>query len=67
MPFDIFDTIKSSEDGLDFMKREFPDSVGIFGEESLLRQFGPDSLPGLPMVSVKTSPHNVKVENLVRV
>merc|ERR1712176_612161 len=60
MPFDIFDTLKTSEDGLAFMKREFPDSVPIFGEEALLAQFGPNSLPGLPMVSIKTSPHNVK-------
>jgi len=60
MPFAIFDTIKTSEEGLDFMQREFPDSVPIFGEEALKAQFGPGTLPGLPMVSIKTSPHRMQ-------
>ena len=42
------------------MKREFPDSVPIFGEEALKSQFGPGTLPGLPMVSVKTAPHRMQ-------
>ena len=42
------------------MKREFPDSVPIFGEEALKAQFGPGTLPGLPMVSIKTSPHRMQ-------
>lgn len=65
MPFLLFDTIKTSQDGLDFMNREFPDSVPIFGEQELLDQFGPGSLPGLPMVSLKTSPHTVQVRKLI--
>jgi len=60
MPFDIFDAIKTSQEGLDFMMREFPDSVPIFGEQEVLDQFGPGTRPGLPMVSIKTSPHAVK-------
>jgi len=60
MPFDIFDQIQTSEDGLNFMKREFPDSISIYGEEALKNQFGPGTLPGLPMISIKCSPHCVQ-------
>ena len=61
MPFDIFDKIKTAEDGLAFMNREFPDSVPIFGETEILAQFGPGTLPALPMVSIKCSPHSTQV------
>ena len=64
MPFELYDSIRTSQDGLDFMKQHFPDAIPIFGEADLLKQFGPGTLPGLPMISVKTSPHTVEVNDL---
>merc|ERR1712241_273724 len=41
------------------MRREFPDTIELFGEENLRAQFGPGSLKALPLVTVKCSPHQV--------
>jgi len=58
MPFELFNDLVTEEDGIKFMKREFPDAIDIFGEDNLRVQFGPNSLKALPLVTVKCSPHN---------
>merc|ERR1712203_1344890 len=59
MPFDVFKETETEEGGLSFMRREFPDTIELFGEENLRAQFGPGSLKALPLVTVKCSPHQV--------
>lgn len=58
MPFKLFKEIETEEGAMAFMQREFPSAIPIFGEENLRKQFGPDSLKALPLVTVKCSPHN---------
>ena len=59
MPFDVFKETETEEGGLNFMRRKFPDTIELFGEENLRKQFGPGSLKALPLVTVKCSPHQV--------
>jgi len=59
LPFEMFKTIETQESGIAFMEEHFPDSISIFGRDNLMKQFGPGTTPGLPMISVKTSPHSV--------
>ena len=60
MPFDLFKECENEEDGVKFMRREFPDSIDIFGEENLRVQFGPTYPKALPLVTVKCFPHTVQ-------
>ena len=38
MPFDVFEETYTVEGGMNFMRREFPDSIELFGEENLRAQ-----------------------------
>ncbi|XP_048735396.2 kynurenine 3-monooxygenase-like isoform X4 [Ostrea edulis] len=63
MPFDVFASIKTKEDLMNFFKDKFPDSIPLIGENAL-KQVYLSSKP-LPMVSIKCSPYNVKDKGVI--
>lgn len=57
MPFEIFDSIKTEEQLMQFFRDKFPDSLPLLGEENLKQTFL--SSKALPLVSIKCHPYHV--------
>lgn len=58
MPFDIFKTLKTEKDVLEFFQANFADSIPLLGEKDLVETVTKNK--ALPLVSVKCSPYHVK-------
>lgn len=58
MPFDIFKTLKTEKDVLEFFRNNFADSIPLLGEKALVETVIRNK--ALPMVTVKCSPYHVK-------
>lgn len=63
MPFEIFNSIQTEEDLMNFFRDKFPDSISLMGEETLKQIFM--SSKALPMVSIKCSPYHVQDKGLI--
>lgn len=63
MPFEIFESIKTETDLMNFFKQHFPDSIEVLGEAELKKTFF--SSKALPLMTVKCSPYNVKDKALI--
>ncbi|GAB1608562.1 kynurenine 3-monooxygenase-like [Argonauta hians] len=57
MPFELFESLHTEEDLLNFFEKTFPDSLPLLGKKNLLDTFF--SRKALPMVTVKCHPYNV--------
>ncbi|XP_014776105.1 kynurenine 3-monooxygenase [Octopus bimaculoides] len=57
MPFELFETLHTKDDLLNFFEKTFPDSLPLIGRKSLVETFF--SRKALPMVTVKCHPYNV--------
>ncbi|XP_064601274.1 kynurenine 3-monooxygenase-like [Liolophura sinensis] len=57
MPFEIFESIQTENELLQFFQEKFPDSIELLGEEALKKTYI-NSKP-LPMISIKCSPYHV--------
>ncbi|CAH6789554.1 Kmo [Phodopus roborovskii] len=58
MSFEDFEKLPTSDDVLDFFRKNFPDAIPLMGEQALVRNFF--LLPAQPMISVKCSPFHLK-------
>ncbi|KAK7104329.1 kynurenine 3-monooxygenase-like [Littorina saxatilis] len=57
MPFDMFESIHTEEDLMQFFTDTFPDSIPLLGEDNLKKAFF--AIKALPMVTVKCYPYHV--------
>ncbi|CAI9724834.1 kynurenine 3-monooxygenase-like [Octopus vulgaris] len=57
MPFELFESLHTKDDLLNFFEKTFPDSLPLIGREALVETFF--SRKALPMVTVKCHPYNV--------
>ncbi|KAK3093238.1 hypothetical protein FSP39_013069 [Pinctada imbricata] len=58
MPFEIFNSINTAEEAIQFFKDKFPDSIPLIGAENLKKTY--TSSKALPMISIKSSPYHYK-------
>jgi kynurenine 3-monooxygenase len=63
MPFENFDSIKSSDELLKFFEAHFPDSIPLIGEERLVKDFF--KIPAQYLISVKCRPYHVSSKCLL--
>ncbi|CAB3982256.1 kynurenine 3-monooxygenase [Paramuricea clavata] len=58
MPFEVFDRIKTKDDVIAFFKKEFPDSVSLYGEEHLINEYMTNVVGS--MISIKCDPYHLQ-------
>lgn len=63
MPFENFNSIKSSQDLLKFFNIYFPDSIPLIGEERLVRDFF--KIPAQYLMAVKCRPYHISSKVLL--
>nr|KAG5698095.1 hypothetical protein BaRGS_031785 [Batillaria attramentaria] len=57
MPFELYDSLKTEEQLMQFFHDKFPDSIPLLGEDHLKKTFF--NSKALPMVSIKCHPYHV--------
>ena len=63
MPFEYFESIKNSDQLMDFFNQNFPDSIPLIGRDNLIKDFF-GTKPS-PLVSIKCRPLNYKDKALI--
>ncbi|XP_028393248.1 uncharacterized protein LOC114517663 [Dendronephthya gigantea] len=58
MPFEMFHKIITKEDVIAFFKKEFPDSIPLYGEEHLINEYLTNVVGS--MISIKCDPYHVE-------
>ncbi|XP_064621266.1 kynurenine 3-monooxygenase-like isoform X2 [Lineus longissimus] len=65
MPFTNFEAIKTEEQLMGFFATTFPDAIPLIGEKAIKETYFKSGGVGLPMVSVKSSPHHYKDKSVI--
>ncbi|KAL0076349.1 hypothetical protein J3Q64DRAFT_1771239 [Phycomyces blakesleeanus] len=63
MPFEMFESINTSEKLLEFFQENFPDSIPLIGTKRLVEDYFANQKGSL--INIKTSPHNFKDKALI--
>lgn len=63
MPFENFDSIKSSDELLKFFGAFFPDAISLIGEERLVKDFF--KIPAQYLMAVKCRPYHISSKCLL--
>eukprot|EP00126_Sphaerothecum_destruens_P005941 Sdes_comp19126_c0_seq2m9846 len=62
MPFEIFESLKTSDDLIHFFHRNFPDAIPLIGKDLLIHDFFHN--PTSALISIKCSPYHLQ-QNIV--
>lgn len=57
-PFSLFDSLKSSEDVVEFFRKQFPDALELIGEDRVSELWKHN--PVAPLIQIKCSPYHLK-------
>ncbi|KAK3595984.1 hypothetical protein CHS0354_032499 [Potamilus streckersoni] len=63
MPFNIFDSIKTEDDLMNFFHKNFQDSIPLIGEKELKQMFFKSK--AFPLISIKCSPYHIGNKALI--